>query len=199
MLDSLLPYWQALLHFLGTIPDFVWNALAASVPIVVGARFAVAKIAHERRYDAKLAAYTKLHRAADLVAVHAPGSDQDKEQDRLAAAALSDFFDAIEEVDLHMSARSRTVIRKLVQALGVLMRDASNPESESARLSHRRANLLFKEIPGVVASFARRDLYGLDVRGELAYQVFRRHDKKRVQKVFARVRDDSLASPLPDD
>lgn len=54
MVDLLQTLLKGTSNLLGALPDFVWTAFAASIPVVLGAHFAVRKIAQERRHDAKV-------------------------------------------------------------------------------------------------------------------------------------------------
>lgn len=179
------------------IPDPVWTAIGAMMPVMVAAHFAIRKVGHERRFDRNLDVYSRLHRAADRVAVNAPGSDENKEQDHVAAKALSDMIEAYDESQLHMSPRSRVALENLFGQLRALWDDAQNEQSPTSNLSNRRANLLLRRLPEQIIILGRRDLYGGEALRNLNFRLFWRRDRKRILGVFQQVWEDSLKTPVP--
>lgn len=197
MLDLLQALWECVANVLGLVPDFIWTAVGATVPIAVAAQLAIRKIAHERRFDKNLSIYSVLYRATDRVATNAPGSDQDPAQDAVAAAAFDDMLEAYDEAQLHVSPRSRVALQNLFGNLRMLMIEASDKESTEPLLAHRRANMLLKEMPEQILVLGRRDLYGNEAWEKVSFKLFWRRDRRRIIKVFERVWEDSLKDPLP--
>lgn len=197
MPESLHKLWNSLSALAGLVPDPVWTAIGAMIPVIVAAHFAIRKVGHERRFDKNLDIYSRLHRATDRVAVYAPGSDKIKEHDDVAAKALSDMIDAYDEAKLHISPRSRVALENLFEQLRVLWADAQDEQSPTSNLSNRRANLLLHELPEQIIILGRRDLYGGESLRNLNFRLFWRRDRKRILGVFQKVWEDPLKTPVP--
>lgn len=199
MLDLLRSLWEIIAALFGLVPNFIWTAVGATIPIAVAAQLAIRRISHERRFDKNIEIYSKLYRATDQVAVHMPGSDKDAEQDKLAAASLQQMLDAHDEAQLHISPRSRVALQNLFENLRWLMYDAMDENSDSYRMSNRRANMLLRRMPEEILVLARRDLYGNEFWERVAFKMFWRRDRKRIVGVFSDVWRESEQTPLPTD